>query len=142
MLLLLSSSRDENRTKDAKPTFKPEVKSTTLRNSYSHILNDPNIQSTNTGVTEVGSSYKSLPRNYTSATTVKKWTLLDTEMAKEKGIIIKNFKVLLIFDSKVSILYKANYWYEYVVISISDNYSFQLPCRRVMALVKMFHEKY
>jgi hypothetical protein len=96
---LSNSIREEKRSKDTHPTFTPVVKSTSIQNTYSSILDEPipNIQRTASGISERDSSYKSLPRNYTSASNAKSWTLLDTEMAKDKGMKIQNLEIEFIF---------------------------------------------
>ena len=45
------------------------------------------------------SSHKSLPRNFASTTNSNKWTLLDTEIIKDKGISYNKKASKLAFDS-------------------------------------------
>ena len=45
------------------------------------------------------SSHKSLPRNFASTTNSNKWTLLDTEIIKDKGISYNKKAFKLAFDS-------------------------------------------
>ena len=59
------------------------VRSTSIRNPYARLLDEPKIDDNDT--TDQASSDKSLPRNFSSTSNSSKWTLLDTEMAKDKG---------------------------------------------------------
>ena len=67
-----------------------------IRNPYSHLLTIPGDQFGDSSNDTKEAKYRSLPRNFTSSSTVaNEWTLLDTEIAKEKGkryeyTIIKN----------------------------------------------------
>ena len=60
------------------------VRSTSIRNPYARLLDEPKFDDND--ATDQAASYKSLPRNFSSSSNSSKWTLLDTEMAKDKGI--------------------------------------------------------
>ena len=57
-----------------------------IRNPYSHLLAIPGDQLDDSSNGTKESKYRSLPRNFTSSSTVaNEWTLFDTEIAREKG---------------------------------------------------------
>ena len=60
------------------------VRSTSIRNPYARLLDEPKIDDNE--ATDIAFSHKSLPRNFSSASNSSKWTIFDTEMAKDKGI--------------------------------------------------------
>ena len=73
--------------KPKQPSIPPaSVRSTSIRNPYSRLLDEPKLKVDEDESKNVSSSHKSLPRNFSSASNSNSWTLLDTEMAKEKGI--------------------------------------------------------
>ena len=104
---LSSTTEDANQrhvsvTKSNSPTSPTTSHSPTspttsrIRNPYSHLLTIPGDQLGDSSNCTNDAKYRSLPRNFTSSSTVaNEWTLLDTEIAKEKGkryeyTIIKN----------------------------------------------------
>ena len=68
-----------------------------IRNPYSHLLTIPGDQLGDSSNVTKEAKYRSLPRNFTSSSTVAdEWTLLDTEIAREKGkSIIKHIRLFL-----------------------------------------------
>ena len=57
-----------------------------IRNPYSHLLTIPGDQLGDSSNGTKEAKYRSLPRNFTSSSAVaNEWTLLDTEIAREKG---------------------------------------------------------
>ena len=82
-------TKGEEMKRTSKPTFNsPYPKSTSnLLNPYSHFITNPKIEGIESSARDTDSGYNSLPRNFTSSTHGRSWTLLDAEMIRIKGIV-------------------------------------------------------